>query len=673
MQVKCSSYDISSFVNVYHRHEHYFQYQESLFVPNTSVKGRLKTHISFWEEINCSKAIRDVILNGYNIPFIHTPESVFLKNNKSAVDNMPFVMDAVTELVTTGRVIEVPFQPLVVNPLTVSINRSGKKRLILDLRHVNKYVWKEKMRFEDVKLSLDLLEESGFMFKFDLSSGYHHIDIAPNCQTFLGFSLNKNGEIRHFVYTVLPFGLSSAGFIFTKVLRELVKYWRTNGIKIIVYLDDGWSIADCYNKAMQNSDFVKLSLEKSGFVANAEKSVWVPVQRITWLGHLYDLKSGLLSVTLERTRAFKMEISNLFECRDGSITARKLAKVVGMIASMHFVLGDLSRLMTRSLYVRISRCSRWDSAFTIFKDSAEFTELLFWSQNIDNLNKRNLFPTEQLRISSVSVYSDASDIACAAFSPDYDRLIAHRSWSSSEAQKSSTWRELKCIEWGLQSFSSVLKNRTVQWFTDSKNCEIIVRAGSGNLQLHAIALSIFNICKEHTIRLSVFWIPREQNARADWLSRLVDTEDWGVSKQFFRFISSMWGPFTIDRFANFQNRQTLRFNSRFWNPESEAIDAFSQNWKDENNWLVPPISLVCKTISHVVKCRAVGVLVVPRWQSAAFWPLLFDDQFCAWKSYVKDVLEFCDRDIFVHGQNKKSLFGSKYFKGSVLAVRLDGT
>jgi hypothetical protein len=46
---------------------------------------------------------------------------------------------------------------------------------------------------------------------------------------------------------------------------------------------------------------------------------------------------------------------------------------------------------------------------------------------------------------------------------------------------------------------------------------------------------------------------------------------------------------TIDRFANFNNKKLNRYNSLYWNPGSEAIDAFSQNWQFENNWLVPPV------------------------------------------------------------------------------------
>jgi len=34
---------------------------------------------------------------------------------------------------------------------------------------------------------------------------------------------------------------------------------------------------------------------------------------------------------------------------------------------------------------------------------------------------------------------------------------------------------------------------------------------------------------------------------------------------------------TIDRFASYYNTQLPRFNSRFWNPSSEGVDAFTSN------------------------------------------------------------------------------------------------
>jgi hypothetical protein len=47
--------------------------------------------------------------------------------------------------------------------------------------------------------------------------------------------------------------------------------------------------------------------------------------------------------------------------------------------------------------------------------------------------------------------------------------------------------------------------------------------------------------------------------------------------EFFSFIDDLWGAHSIDRFASIVNRKTERFNSLFWNPGSETVDAFTQN------------------------------------------------------------------------------------------------
>ena len=79
---------------------------------------------------------------GYKIPFIDIPEKATFKNNKSALDNVDVVTKSIEELLKTGSVIECEKQPQVSNPLSVSQNAAGKKRLILGLRHVNKHIYK---------------------------------------------------------------------------------------------------------------------------------------------------------------------------------------------------------------------------------------------------------------------------------------------------------------------------------------------------------------------------------------------------------------------------------------------------------------------------------------------------------------------------------------------------
>ena len=60
---------------------------------------------------------------------------------------------------------------------------------------------------------------------------------------------------------------------------------------------------------------------------------------------------------------------------------------------------------------------------------------------------------------------------------------------------------------------------------------------------------------------------------------MIDVRQMG----FFTFLNKVWGPFTIDRFASAENKKLERFNSLFWNPGTERVDAFLTSWEYENN------------------------------------------------------------------------------------------
>ncbi|CAC5366298.1 unnamed protein product [Mytilus coruscus] len=140
------------------------------------------------------------------------------KNYKSANVHSNFVNEAISELLNIGCVIETPFQPFVVNPLSVAVQSSGKKRLILDLNELNVFIKKEKITFEDWKVALNYFTKDCYQFKFDLKSGYFHYDACTKQHTYLGFCWNN----KFYCFTVLAFGLSSAPYLFTKCLRPIV-------------------------------------------------------------------------------------------------------------------------------------------------------------------------------------------------------------------------------------------------------------------------------------------------------------------------------------------------------------------------------------------------------------------------------------------------------------------
>ena len=155
-------------------------------------------------------------------------------------------------------------------------------------------------------------------------------------------------------------------------------------------------------------------------------------------------------------------------------------------------------------------------------------------------------------------------------------------------------------------------------------------------------------------------IRRSSNEQADYLSRIVDFDDWSVSPHIFRFLDLKWGPHSIDRFADEHNHLLPRFESSFWNPYYEAMDTFIRSWDFDNNWVCPPPHLVPRTLRHMRSCYAQGTLIVP------FWPLLTTDG-SHLAHFVEDWVDLPPlRTTFCMGHTALVFFAER-----VLAVRIN--
>ena len=132
--------------------EDYFEYEHGQ--KDIIVKNRLRKPIDFWRDIGANQYILDSILYGYKIPFYSLPPRSVSNNNQSALNESVFVREAISDLLDKGLIQKCDYIPTVINPLSVSIKNNGKKRLILDLREVNKYIWKQKVKYEDMRVAL---------------------------------------------------------------------------------------------------------------------------------------------------------------------------------------------------------------------------------------------------------------------------------------------------------------------------------------------------------------------------------------------------------------------------------------------------------------------------------------------------------------------------------------
>ena len=164
-----------------------------------------------------SDTIITIIKQGYVLPRTVVPDSFSKANHESAISETEFVDLALQELLLGGCVVACTMKSLIVSRLMVGCSAKGKKHLVINLKYLNQFVQKEKFRCEDVRTLLQLTKQGDWLVTFDLRSGYHHIDIHSDSQTFLAFCW----EGTYYKFTVLPFGLSSAFFVFTKIMCHL--------------------------------------------------------------------------------------------------------------------------------------------------------------------------------------------------------------------------------------------------------------------------------------------------------------------------------------------------------------------------------------------------------------------------------------------------------------------
>ena len=449
------------------------------------MNGRLVKCVEFWtNELKVNSYILDVISNGYQIPFLSSPTKIFQKNNKSSLEHKDFVVSSILELLENVCIKEVQNPPFCVNPLTVSGNSLGKKRLILDLRHVNQFIQPLKVKFEGHLQALTYVKKGNLMYKFDLKSGYHHVSINKEFTKFLGFSWIIGGKRRYFIFQVLPFGISSACHLFTKLLKLLVKYWRAKGFSVVVYLDDGWG-SESHLNCKWVSDKVRSDLKLARFVINSEKSIWDPCFELEWLGYHWNSEKGIITIPERKILIIKELIQDALSKKQ-QIPVRSIAKITGKLISLYFVLGNITPIMSRNLYSAIESETTWDSNIKLSELACE--ELEFWLKHLGTLPCRVLSPF--WRSPERVLFTDASSFVGAGVLLHSQNQVAHCMFNQHDKLQSSTYRELKALQFALVAFSHFLAGKFVKVYSDNQNVVRITSKGRTVKSLQIIARQI---------------------------------------------------------------------------------------------------------------------------------------------------------------------------------------
>jgi hypothetical protein len=226
--------------------------------------------------------------------------------------------------------------------------------------------------------------------------------------------------------------------------------------------------------------------------------------------------------------------------------------------------------------------------------------------------------------------SDASNVAVCAYSLKSEKdFFFIGQLSPEQTVLSSGHRELLAVKLSLQAKlnSSGPWDSWVNvfWLTDSENLVCFLTKGSTKPEIQASVLQVLLIAKQLKAKLIPIHLkqndPRIQIADAG--SRVRDSDDWSLDEFSFHCLQNQFGPFSLDAFADSSNAKAAHFFSDFLCPGTWGINAFAHSWDGHQVWLCPPVSKILQTIRKLNKSRLTGVLIVPNWKSADFWPILF--------------------------------------------------
>ena len=655
------------------------------------VRGRLREHAKFWETFCKSKFVMSVVRQGYKLEFLNDtpPPPGEFENARGIMEHEEFADDAIRKLVEQGAIKETRRERIkCVLAMDVKVNAKGKRRLCVDARPVNKYEVKRKFKFESLqKEGRDIFLGQKCGAIVDLSHAYHHIDMEEESTRYLGIKWKE----RYYVFKVLPFGLQSAPFVFCTVLAEVVRVFREKAIRVLWYMDDLPHADVCERRQLKNTTFIIQFLRRCGFIIEPEKKCVgykEPLQTLPALGFDIDLPRQLYLVPSEKMERIEERARELMvEYRAGrKVQVKRLASMAGLVVSTGLALGGIVRIMTRHMYRNIgNRETRGEWKQKVFISGDSFGELKFIATKLRSFNGK---PISRVGDNLVEIQgcSDASDVAYGGFlqvAHDPDGSIVKRvqkralekgmtikvvesvaklartgiefrgELTREQQEKSSTWREGYGLERLVDFAAPFLKGMRLKVNLDNialvfglggsvRNFEEKVYGGSKKYDIQKLLRKIIDRCIKDDITMLANWVPRDENERADYLSKMTTHYDFALGRWSFRRCEQAWGPHSIDRFSSSDTVlvSSGRYNARFLQAGEaegcEGIDAFNYDWSGENNWCHAPFKLIGQVVNHMRSCGATGTILVPMWKKAAWWPLLRSEDGEHWADDVVD-------------------------------------
>ena len=572
------------------------------------VAGSTKFHLHEWERITSDPVILQNV-GGVKLSFDDTPVQTSVPRQYKFNDAQSEIIDnEIQELLQKGVVVPVEdTADCFVSNIFLRPKPGNKFRMIIDLSDLNEFISKNHFKMDHLEVATQMLFPGAWLASIDLKEAYYAIPIAEEDQKFLCFQWKE----RYFKFKCMPFGLSSAPWIFTKTLKPIFSKFHDAGFEGFGYIDDSFIIGESKEECALAISYLTDLFVRLGFRINVEKSVLQPSQKLTFLGYVIDSKEMSVSPTKEKKVKVKDAVTKLLYTKKPKI--RTVASILGLLNDVckgceygQAYLKNLEILKIKALRKvgRVGFEGRMKISW-ICKD-----DLKWWLHHIDTTKK-----PIRLGNPNVSLETDASMLGWGAVLNDHK---AGGRWSIEEASQHINVLELKAVELGLKTLcSSVKPHQGIKVLCDNTTSVAYLKhkGGTKSFECNEIANNIWRWCEGRKIWLTVSHVPGILNVKADFESRnFSDDTEWAVNRKLFDKVCDAWGVPDIDLFASRNNHQLPTYVSWGPDPGAQHVDAFTLNWNIYNCvYIFPPFRLLNRVLQKVRADNARAIIVAPTW------------------------------------------------------------
>lgn len=483
----------------------------------------------------------------------------------------------------------------------------------INLKPLNKaYIRPKRFRMETLAVVLSSLQRGSWATSIDLKDAYLHIPIHPSHHRFLAFRY-RNVD---FCFRALPFGLSTAPRVFTRVTKVVLAFLRRQGIHVFTYLDD-WLLVG--RSAQETSDLTTYTvslLENLGWIVNVEKSSLIPTQTITYLGAILDFRTGTASPSPQRVLTLSEMATDMFS--RSNAPARTWFRLLGLMANMVDVI-SFCRLFMRPIQIHLleyfspswSPLSKRVSATSIRQRSPTL---------VDESTQYSLRETVQGSQTQVN---------------DHDRCFSFRMGSSLGVGDPVRPMELERLlpphqppgTYGrfpshLQMGSSPQEPRGINPVRQLHDC--FVHQPSGRNQVHLpLHQDLGSPSPLPSLQHPHKSLPSRRPGECHGRGNLQETE-WSLSQVWANHIFQIYDKPMLDLFPTPSNAKLPVFCTRYFHPQAWSTDALAITWDNLYAYAFPPWCLIQRVLLKLRESNTVLLLVAPYWPNQPGFPLLLE-------------------------------------------------